>query len=498
MAPLFFDADSDGDLDLYVVSGSVECDKGAAVLQDRLYLNDGKGNFTSAPAGVLPEEQNSGSCAVAADFDRDGDLDIFVGGRIVPGAWPETPRSMLLRNDSKPGAPKFTDISAGIPDLQNAGLVTAALWSDVNGDGWIDLLVCTEWGPVRLFLNNRGTLTETTESAGLAPFTGWWNGIAGRDLDHDGDIDYVVANYGPNGPYHASKEKPVVVYYGDLDGTGHKNIVEAKQEGSVWYPRRGFSCSSAAMPALRTKLKTFHNFASASLADVYGDDKLAHAQKFSVTRLESSALMNDGHGHFTFVTLPLAAQMSPAFGVALTDLDGDGETDAVLTQNFFSPQPENGQLDSGLSVLLRGNPDGTFQAVEPAVSGINVPGDAKGLTIADVNGDQLPDVVIGVNQGKMRVFTNRAAGGQKLLGIRLKGPAGNPSAAGARITVHTNRPQTAEVAAGSGYLSQSSAVLWFGLGNSTAAVDVDVRWPDGETTQHKTSGTGGIMDVSRK
>lgn len=500
MAPLFFDADGDGDLDLYVVSGSVECEPGASVLQDRLYLNDGGGTFTTAAAGVIPEERVSGSCAVAADFDRDGDLDVFVGGRIVPGAWPETPDSQLLRNDSRPGAPKFTDIAASTAGLQKTGLVTAALWSDADGDGWIDLLVCHEWGPVKLFLNRHGALTDATDAAGLASHTGWWNGIAGRDLDHDGDIDYVATNYGLNGPYHPTAKKPVLVYYGDLDGSGHKNIVEAKQEGGVWYPRRGFSCSSSAMPVLRTKLKTFHNFASASLSDVYGADKLKAAQRFEANYLESSVLINDGKGHFNVVPLPLAAQMSPAFGVALTDFDGDGETDAVLTQNFFSPQPESGQLDAGLGLLLLGRADGSFQAMEPSASGIEVSGDAKGETIADINGDGLPDVLIGVNNGKLRAFTNRKSAAGGMLGVRLKGPAGNPTAAGARVTVRTKRPQTAEVTAGSGYLSQSGATLWFGTANSvvaTESVQVEVRWPDGGTTKHHAA-PGRVVELKSK
>jgi hypothetical protein len=486
MAPLFFDADRDGDTDLYVVSGSVECERDAAVLQDRLYLNDGKGNFSAAPAGALPDERSSGSCAVAADFDRDGDLDVFVGGRIIPGAWPETPLSLFLRNDSKPGAPEFTDLAANVPSLQQAGLVTGALWSDADGDGWIDLLVCTEWGPVKVFMNRGGTLTDATEAAGLALHTGWWNGIAGRDLDHDGDIDYVATNYGPNGPYHASAKKPVVVYYGDLDGTGRKNIVEAKQEGSVWYPRRGFSCSSAAMPELRTKLKTFHNFASASLADVYGADRLKHAQRFAVTFLESCALMNDGKGRFTVAPLPLAAQMAPAFGIVLSDFDGDEETEAVLAQNFFSPQPENGQLDSGMGAFLRAGADGSFHAVQPSASGIVVPGDAKGLSVADVNGDGLPDLIFGVNAGALRVFVNdSAAHARSMLGIRLTDGPGNPCAVGARVTVRTARPQTAELVAGGGYLSQDQPVLWFGTGGNPGAVRVEVRWPDGTTSRHE-------------
>src|SRR5437867_3580127 len=195
MASVFFDAEGDGDLDLFVVSGGVEGGPGDRLLRDRLYLNDGKGNFTKAPEDALPDLRDSGSVVAAADFDRDGDLDLFVGGRCVPGRYPLAPHSCLLRNDGG----RFIEVTEQVaPSLQQSGLVTSAVWSDVNGDGWLDLLVTHEWGPVKLYLNNHGHLEDRTREAGLADKLGWWNGIAARDLDGDGDIDYVVTNFGLN------------------------------------------------------------------------------------------------------------------------------------------------------------------------------------------------------------------------------------------------------------------------------------------------------------
>ena len=225
LAPLFFDADADGDLDLFVVSGGVEGGVGDAVFLDRLYLNDGAGNFSRADRGVLPGVGDSGSVACAADYDRDGDLDLFVGGRVVPGRYPESPRSRLLRNES---GKKFTDVSADL----FAGMATSALWSDADGDGWLDLLVTTEWGPVKFYHNAEGKLVEKTREAELAGKVGWWNSIAGGDFDRDGDIDYAVGNVGLNTKYRT----PAVLVYGDVDGTGKKRILEAAFEGSKCYP----------------------------------------------------------------------------------------------------------------------------------------------------------------------------------------------------------------------------------------------------------------------
>lgn len=482
MAPLFIDADADGDLDLYVVSGSVECDPGDVTLKDRLYLNNGKGNFTDSSA-ALPDIRTSGSCALAADYDRDGDLDVFVGGRVIPGSWPETPTSHLLRNDSGNGELKFADVADA--SLASVGLVTGGVWSDADGDGWVDLLVTCEWGAVRFFKNREGKLVDQTEASGLAEYRGWWNGIAAGDLDHDGDIDYVATNWGLNTQYKASNEKPELLFYGDLDGTGKKHIVEAKYEGSVCYPRRGLSCSSHAMPAIRQKLPTFNQFAMADLRSIYSEDRLEKATRFEANYLESSVLINDGSGKFAIQPLPRLAQLSPAFGVVLTDFDSDGNLDCLVAHNFFSPQHETGNMDGGLSALLHGNGDGTFTAVWPAISGLIVPADAKSLAAVDLDNNQVIDFAFGLNNNPAWPFLNRIQ--TKHLAVKLNGKAGNTSAIGARATFVAKGlpPQTSELNAGSGYLSQSPATFIFGLKGAPNGGSLSIRWPDGSTSKHQ-------------
>lgn len=238
MGSLFFDADRDGDLDLYVVSGGVECEPGSDLLRDRLYLNDGSGRFSLAPEGTLPDISDSGSCVTGADVDRDGDLDLFVGGRVVPGRYPVSPNSRLLLNESSEGAPRFIDATSRIaPGLLLTGMVTSSLWSDVNNDGWIDLVVAHDWGPIKLFLNHEGIMHDATEQAGLLELTGWWRGLAAADIDSDGDIDFVATNLGTNSKYHPDATHPVQLYYNELGGNYH--LVEAKVSDEGLLPIRG-------------------------------------------------------------------------------------------------------------------------------------------------------------------------------------------------------------------------------------------------------------------
>ena len=496
MGALFFDAEGDGDLDLYVVSGGVECEPGDKILRDRLYLNDGKGNFTKAPGDALPDWRDSGSVVAAADFDRDGDLDLLVGGRCIPGQYPLSPNTRLLRNDRG----KFTEVTEELaPGLKQTGLVTSAVWSDVNDDGWLDLLVAHEWGPIKLYLNHQGRLEDRTAEAGLAEKLGWWNGLAGRDLDGDGDIDYVITNFGLNTRYRAAPGRPVLAFYGEFDKTGRKHLIEACYEGETLYPLRVRSGALAALPSLVERFPTFQSYAQATLQDVYTPGLLAAAQRFEVNTLESAVLLNDGRGHFTFHALPRLAQAAPAFGVALADVNGDGKVDVYLVGNFHSPQPETGRMDGGISLLLVGHGDGRFTPVWPNESGLIVPADAKGLAVTDLNNDGRPDFVVGINNAEPLTFENRGSRQNRVLTLRLRGKPGNPTAVGARVTITLNdgTTQTAEVNAGGGYLSQSTHVLTFGLGQKKNVSEIKVRWPDGTTTVERGRGDQPSLTLSQ-
>ena len=491
MAPLFFDADGDGDRDLYVVSGGVECEPGAEVLADRLYLNDGTGNFSKAPASSLPTIRDSGSVACAADFDRDGDTDLFVGGRVIPGRYPEVPTSHLLINDGK------GMFSEGASEaLAKSGLVTSALWSDVNQDGWVDLLVTHDWGPVKIFQNEKGKLVDASKESGVGELLGWWNSIAAGDIDADGDLDYAVGNVGLNSKYHASEDHPVLLYYGDMDGAGRPKIVEAEYEGKVLYPVRGRSCSSNAMPGLKEKFPTFKSFAVAPLNDIYGDDTLAKSKKLSANTLESGILINvtkkGGAPKFEFRPLPRLAQISPVFGLAFTSIDGDAYPELYVVQNFFGPQRETGRMNGGVSLLLKNN-EGHFSPIWPDKSHLLVSGDAKALTISDLNNDGLPDFHVSVNAGMAMVFeaNPKQMNSEQFLCLQLKGGAGNIDASGARVSLSGKSfpTVTQQVSSGGGYLSQSSPRLFFPVGSlkgeDLKALEVQVHWPSGKKSTSK-------------
>lgn len=478
MGGLWFDADGNGTMDLYVVSGGSEFEPGDPELADRLYLNNG-GELSPAPDGTIPDSRTSGGVVVGADYDRDGDIDLFVGGRQVPGAYPEAAQSALLVNNGG----KFSD--AG---LDVKGLVTSALWSDANGDGWLDLLVTLEWGPVRVFQNKEGQLSEVTESTGIAELTGWWNGIAGGDFDGDGDTDYVVTNFGLNTKYHASGEHPALIYYGDFEGLGRKRIVEAEFEDDILYPGRGRSCSSNAMPHLRKTFTSFKQFAGAELTDIYKPDRLKNSLKLSATVLESGVLINEsekgGAVRFTFTALPRITQIAPAFGVVVDDVNHDGKADLYIAQNFESPQVETGRMSGGLSQLLLGNGDGSFEAIPAKESGLWVPGDAASLTQTDVNGDGAMDFVVAINDGPLEVFEKKNTGG-KSLRVKLGGKTGNPTAIGARVELvfASGQKVAKEVYAGGGYLSQSPAVLSIAIPSGEVPARIVVGWPDGSSSQ---------------
>jgi len=496
MAALWLDVDSDNDMDLYVVSGSNECEPGDPVLRDRLYLNSGRGDFTKAPADSLPEVADSGSVAAAADFDRDGDLDLFVGSRMIPGQYPMVPSSRLLRNDKG----RLVDATATKAEgLEKAGLVTSAVWSDVDDDAWPDLLIAREWGPIQLFKNDGGRLIDRTRDAGLAEVLGWWNGITAHDLDGDGDVDYVASNFGLNTKYNApSPKKPVVLYYEDFDSNGRLDLVEAKTQGKDGeLPIRGRSCCSAQIPFLREKFPTFRQFADATLAEMYTSQALSNADKLICTELRNVILVNDGRGIFRIVGLPRLQQTAPAFGTVATDFNADGVVDIFTTHNFYGPQPETGRMSGGLGMLLRGVGEGKLEPVWPNDSGLIIPEDARSVTLCDLNNDNRPDLVVSCNNDRLRVFRNQGNEDNHSLRVRLKASPGNPRAVGARVSVNAagKKPQTAEVLAGSGYLSQSTSDLFFGLGDLLDDVKIHVRWPNGEWSTTDARSDQGLVVI---
>lgn len=500
MGAVFFDADGDLDADLLVASGSYQFKEGNPLLADRLYLNDGKGGFTKAAADALPVFLKSSGPVAAVDFDKDGDVDLYIGSRVVPAEYPIAPESRLLRNDSQPGKVLFTDVTVAVGGeaLRKSGMVSGAVWSDVNLDGAPDLLLAHEWGAVKLFLNQQGKLAERVETMDdLAKNTGWWTSVETADLDGDGRLDLIAGNFGYNTKYkEATLEKPKLLYFADCDNTGRKNIVEVKREGDTLYPERGRSCSSTAMPFLKTKFPTYHAFASASLKEVYGDS-LDKGQKFEANTLGTGIFWNEGNDdsgqpRFKFQALERLVQVAPAFGIVVTDVNGDGAPDLCLAQNFHSPQIETGHYDGGLGQVLINGGNRAFSALPAGSSGLVLPRDCKAATAADLNNDGVPDLLITTNNNAAAALLNQTAAPANFLRVRL--PAGKGP--GTRVTlIQSGQPaRIQEYHAGAGYLSQAPPVLTFGL---TGAATLRIQWPDGRTAEKPVPAGTREIDLSR-
>jgi len=482
---LLFDADGDDANDLLVTRGGNSLPAGAPEYQPVLLLNDGRGGFRPAPAGALPALPLSVGAAAAADFDRDGRLDLFLGARLTPGQYPEAPRSALLANRGG----RFEDVTDALaPGLRTVGLVTSALWSDVDGDGWPDLLLALEWGPVRYFHNDRGRgFTDWTERAGFAAAgAGWWTSLAAADFNGDGRPDYVAGNVGLNTQYHADPAHPALLFYGDFNDNGEPpQLVEAYYEGDRLYPWRTRRDLGAAIPSILKRYAGNNAYARATLNEILGTERLAAAERFAATELRSGVFLSQPDGTFRFEPLPRIAQIAPLQGIVAGDFDGDGHADIYAVQNSYAPIPLVGRFDGGLSLLLRGDGRGQFTAVPPGESGLVVPGDAKGVAVLDLNQDGWPDFVVTRNDDSVLVFRNAPQAGRHSFGVRLKGPAGNPTAIGASITVTlaNGSAQTAEVGAGSGHYSQSSATCFFGYTEGNPPARIRIRWPSAAVTE---------------
>ena len=497
LGALFFEANGDGSIDLFIVSGSVEAPPDHERFKDRLFLGKGNGEFIRAGKDSLPEYFDSGSCVIASDFDRDGDLDLFVGGRVIPGAYPLTPNSRLLENDGDGNFKDVTESSA--ESLKKTGMVTSAIWTDIDNDNWPDLIVAHEWGPVKLYHNNKGKLKpQTLETDSLK---GWWNGLAAGDIDNDGDLDIIASNFGLNTKYKASIDTPELLFYGDFDSDGDKELLEAGFENGQCFPHRGFSCSSGAMPFLKDKLKTFHNFATSSLQELYTENKINDSIQFEANTLSTGIFINTstkGTPNLTFKALPSLAQASPSFGISIADMNFDGNLDIFLAQNFYNPQIETRPMNNGLSILLTGDGKGNFESMNPESSGIVLPGDSKGTSWGDLDNDGQPDLVVTTNDGPIKSFSiNSNAEISAPIKIKLKGNKNNPSAVGAVIRIETkaNIQLTRTISAGSGYLSQEPHSMLFP--STIAGKKAIISWPDGTITSNSIPKNSTQLVISR-
>ncbi|UFH53913.1 VCBS repeat-containing protein [Spirosoma sp. KNUC1025] len=448
MGSLFFDADGDGDQDLYVVSGGSRLPDSSGIYQDRLYLNDGHGKLTRSQ-GVLPLTTSSGSCVVAADFDGDGDLDLFRAGRVKVGKYPLAPASYLFRNDgSRTVGPRFTDVTDQVaPGLRRIGMVCAALWTDYDNDNDADLLVAGEFMPITLLSNQKGKLTvQPLKTQTDEPVTGLWNSLVGADFDLDGDMDYIAGNLGQNTRYRVSAHEPLRLYAKDFDGNGQLDpILTHYLQGEEHIgPIR--DVLNDQMPTFaRKRFTSFQQYANTTFTNAFDRNDLSGATVLTANELRSCYLENKGEAGFAITPLPTLAQISPTFGMQTGDFNGDGLPDVLLVGNSYASETYSGWYDAGRGCLLLGDGRGHFRAVSPDVAGIHADHDAKALASISTGTDQW--YLVSNNNGPVQLLKPVKP---------IKTQSANPGET-YRLVKHPNgRTERIEFYHGSGYLSQSS------------------------------------------
>ncbi|WP_338874245.1 VCBS repeat-containing protein [Spirosoma sp. SC4-14] len=469
---LLFDADNDGDPDLYAVHGSTEFGKNMARYQDSLYLNDGHGNFRASPQS-LPQITASGSCVIAVDFDHDGDLDLFIGGRIVPQRYPESAKSYLLRNDgnyghgaesreqravfpatprrspqhptpspSPPALPHFTDVTEQIaPGLSQAGLICSALWTDIDNDSWPDLMLAGEFMPITVFKNQHGQMFRPVSMPSLAQTSGFWNSLTPGDFDNDGDVDYIAGNLGLNNRLRASAERPVSVYAADYDKNGTLDPILGFFNGPIEYPFHPRDVLTDQVPSFKKKMTSYAQYGKMTLSDLLGSDRQKQAIIKRATYFPTAYIENL-KGTFVLHQLPIEAQFSATFGSVATDLNQDGNLDILLIGNDYGTEVLSGWQDAGLGLCLLGDGHGHFKPLMPGASGFLVDGDAKALAAIQLADEQLLYVAT-QNNGPLRAFS--------VTTLPKSGTSG--------LSSRKNKPRKTEQYWGSGYLSQSSQPL---------------------------------------
>ncbi|MFH5884250.1 VCBS repeat-containing protein [Halalkalibaculum sp. DA3122] len=398
----FLDANGDGNPDLYVASGGYEFSPASDMLQDRLYLNDGTGRFIKDRA-ALPQMLTSSGVVKAADYDQDGDPDLFVGGRQVPGRYPYAPQSYLLRNDGG----NFSDVTDHvIPEVSQAGMITDAEWIDFNGDGNIDLVTAGEWLPIQFYRNNGDSFEDVTAETGNESQRGWWHSLAAADLDEDGDPDLLAGNLGENYTYRASPDEPFEVYADDFDSNQSMDLLFAVQRNGEHIPWYGKAKMGMKIPAINKKFQSYEEYAEASVEQVVGTKAMEEALHLQATTFESMYLENRSEQGFKSHPLPNEAQVSSVQDILVHDFDQDGTDDLLLAGNLYNAEPQTPRNDAGNGLFLQGSGTGSFAPVSPFKSGFLAPHDAKKMKMINIGGTQA--VVIANNDGSVQVyFVNR-------------------------------------------------------------------------------------------
>ncbi len=399
MGSTFFDADNDGDLDLYVCSGGVEFSTSSMALLDRLYLNDGKGNFKRSKQVLPTFSFESTSTVAAADYDGDGDIDLFVGVRVQPHLYGMPTNGYILNNDGKGN---FTQVTKDVaPDLKAIGMITDAIWDDVDQDNDPDLILIGEYMPITIFINDGGKLSNKTSAWGLDKSNGWWNRIKKVDIDLDGDMDFVVGNHGLNSRFRATPDKPVCVYINDFDQNGTVEQILCTYNGDKSYPMVLRHDLIAQLPSLKKKYLKFENYKDQTIADVFTPEQLANALTLNAYELASVVLINEGN-KFTMKRLPQEAQLSPVYGIETGDFDHDNYPDILLGGNLYSVKPEAGRYDASYGTFLKGDGKGAFHAQPWQVSGFRVQGEVRDIITLQCQGEER--IIIGRNNDSIITY----------------------------------------------------------------------------------------------
>ncbi len=400
---ILFDADGDGDLDLLVTCGDIQYPENSIYYKPRLYLNDGKGNFTLQPNAIPDNVRTIAGCVSAGDLDGDGDLDLFIGGR-VSGKYPMSPASFILRNDKG----IFTDVTAKVcPDLQFPGMVTSAVWTDYDNDKQTDLIIAGEWMPVRFFKNNHGQLTDATASTGLTEMNGMWRSLIATDVDQDGDIDLVAGNLGLNCDYQASPSMPMQLYATDLDGNGSIDpvffyYIKGMDGEKHAFPGISRGQFSEQAPFIKKKFLRHSDYAQATYNDIFKGKN--NVLKLYCEETRSMYFENTGNGKFVKHPLPMEAQFAPVNAIICDDLDNDGFKDLLLAGNEYQTNVMTGRYDASYGCFLKGGADKKFKSVSPAKSGFVLDGDVKSMALIRLkNGEKI--ILAAVNNDSLRVFS---------------------------------------------------------------------------------------------